>query len=215
MAYPRLLISLCIPVSLINKILDVDKVLFTEALNGTAEAETYSSSIKFLTRCLEQHHGEKVIVLIDEYDVPLEKAYFSGYYDEMINFLRSLFNIGLKTNDSLHFTVMTGCLRVSKESIFTGFNNPKIIPITSSEYGEHFGFTETEVKAALSWYQLDHKAEEAKQWYNGYLFGDINVYNPWSVISYLNDMYHNNTRFPKPYWSNTSSNSIIRELIPR
>jgi len=196
-----------------DKILDIDKSLFTETMNGTTGAETYSSSIKFLTGCLEQHHGEKAIVLIDEYDVPLEKAYFSGYYDEMIDFLRSLFNTGLKTNDSLHFAVMTGCLSVNKESIFTGFNNPKIIPITSSEYGEYFGFTEDEVKAALSCYRLDHKAEEAKQWYNGYLFGDVNVYNPWSIISYLNDMYHNNTLYPKPYWSNTSSNSIIQELI--
>jgi len=189
------------------------KELYQNILSRTAEDDVYSSSLRFLSECLEQYHNEKAIVLIDEYDVPLEKAYFHGYYKEMINFLRSFFNIGLKTNDSLYFSAMTGCLRIGKESIFTGFNNPKIISITSSEYGEYFGFTEEEVLTSLSYYQLENKTEEARDWYNGYMFGDVNIYNPWSIISYLNDLYHKNTRYPRPYWSNTSSNSIVRELI--
>ena len=189
------------------------KELYQNILSGKAEDDVYSSSLRFLSECLERYYKAKVIVLIDEYDVPLEKAYFLGYYNEMMIFLRSLFNIGLKTNDSLHFAVMTGCLRVSKESIFTGFNNPKIISITSGSYGEYFGFTEEEVLNALDFYQYGYKKEEARDWYNGYVFGNVNVYNPWSIISYLDDLYSGNVRYPKPYWSNTSSNSIIRELI--
>lgn len=196
-----------------EKIEKENKELYENILLRKALKEEYSSSLKFLSECLQKHHNSKVIILIDEYDVPLEKAYFNGYYEEMIEFLRSLFNIGLKTNDSLHFAVMTGCLRVSKESIFTGFNNPKIISITSSAYGEYFGFTEEEVMDALTYYQFENRKEEAKEWYNGYVFGNVNVYNPWSIISYLDDLYSENIRYPKPYWSNTSSNSIIHELI--
>jgi len=172
----------------------------------------YSSSLKFLSNCLERYYEKKVVILIDEYDVPLEKAHFRGFYAEMIDFLRSFFHDALKTNDSLNFAVLTGCLRVSKESIFTGLNNLDIISIVSNKYSEYFGFTEAEMSEALVYYKLEEKEEEAREWYNGYLFGDTTVYNPWSSIRYLSDLRENEP-FPKPHWSNTSSNTIIQKLI--
>ena len=196
-----------------DKINDRQKKTYTDFINADAEDGLIPSSLKFLSECLELHYNEKVIILIDEYDVPLERAYFNGYYNEMVDVIRKLFNTALKTNTSLNFAVITGCLRVSKESIFTGFNNPKIISITSDMYGEYFGFTEEEVQASLKFYQLDHKIDEARQWYNGYIFGNANVYNPWSILNYVQDAYENVNWFPRPYWVNTSSNSIIRELI--
>lgn len=188
------------------------KALIKAIINNTAQKNDYPDSFQFLTECLEQHHGEKAIVLIDEYDVPLEKAYSGGYYDEMANVIRTLFHTTLKTNDSVHFAVVTGCLRVSKESIFTGFNNTKIDTIVSDAYGEYFGLTEDEVSEALRFYGMEHKLDEARGWYNGYLFGNVNVYNPWSIISYLSDLCENPTWYPVSYWANTSSNSIVREL---
>jgi len=196
-----------------DKINDRQKKTYTDIINSDVEDELIPSSLKFLSECLELHHNEKVIILIDEYDVPLERAYFNGYYSEMVNVIRKLFHTALKTNNSLNFAVITGCLRVSKESIFTGFNNPKIVSITSDAYGEYFGFTDEEVLAALKFYQLDYKIDEARAWYNGYIFGNTNVYNPWSIINYLFDSYENVNWFPLSYWVNTSSNSIIRELI--
>ena len=196
-----------------ERIVDEKKEHYTNILKRTASNESYTSSLKFLSECLEIHHDEKVIILIDEYDVPLERAYFNGYYNEMAPVIRKLFHTALKTNDSLSFAVITGCLRVSKESIFTGFNNPKIISITSDMYGEYFGFTEYEVQAALKFYRLDYKIDEARRWYNGYIFGNTIVYNPWSIINYVQDSYENANWFPLSYWVNTSSNSIIRELI--
>ena len=192
---------------------DIDKSIYINLLTGKVDDIDYSGTLSFLSDCLHQHHGEKVIILIDEYDVPLEKAYFNGYYDEMIDFLRAFYNEGLKTNESLYFAVMTGCLRVSRESIFTGFNNPKIITIMSNAYGEYFGFVDGEVMEALNYYGLDDKIDEARKWYNGYVFGETNVYNPWSVINYLCDKYEKKNSYPRPHWSNTSSNDIIRELI--
>ena len=176
------------------------------------ELTSFSNSLKFLSECLERHYNQKVIILIDEYDVPLEKSYFGGYYEEMIEFVRSLFSSTLKTNEALEFAVITGCLRVSKETIFTGINNLQMVSIASHEYGEYFGFTEQEMKAALTYYQLEAKEAEAQSWYNGYLFGDATVYNPWSAIKYLRDLLSGEP-FPKPHWANTSSNAIIRELI--
>ena len=176
------------------------------------EMVAFSSSLNFLSNCLERYYDKKVIILIDEYDVPLEKAFFRGFYSDMIDFLRSFYHDALKTNDSLNFAVLTGCLRVSKESIFTGLNNPDIISIISNKYSEYFGFTETEMCEALVHYKLEEKEDEARDWYNGYLFGDTTVYNPWSSIKYLSDMCENEL-FPKPHWANTSSNVIIRELI--
>ena len=196
-----------------DKINDRQKKTYTDIINAEVEDESIPSSLKFLSECLELHYNEKVIILIDEYDVPLERAYSNGYYSEMVNVIRKLFHTALKTNNSLHFAVITGCLRVSKESIFTGFNNPKIISITSDAYGEYFGFTDEEVLAALKFYQLDYKIDEARRWYNGYIFGNTVVYNPWSIVNYVQDSYENVNWFPLSYWVNTSSNNIIRELV--
>ena len=173
----------------------------------------YEDTLKFLSRCLEKHYSKKVIILIDEYDVPLEKAHFTGYYPTMVDFIRGFFSAALKTNNSLHFAVLTGCLRVSKESIFTGLNNLNIISIISDSFGEYYGFTEPEVETMLQHYGLENKADQMSGWYNGFLFGETTVYNPWSSIKYLDDNINGKIYTPRPHWSNTSSNKIVRELI--
>ena len=158
---------------------------------------------------------KKTVVLIDEYDVPFENAYFRGFYEEMVDFIRSLFESVLKTNQYLQFAVITGCLRISKESIFTGLNHLNIISILDKKYSEHFGFTEEEVHRMMSYYEVESRFSTMKEWYDGYLFGDMEVYNPWSVIKFLYDLYSDVGAFPHPYWINTSSNDIIKELIVR
>lgn len=173
----------------------------------------YMDALKFLTECLYQCQGEKTVILIDEYDVPLENAWFAGFYDEIISVIRSLFESALKTNDHLAFSVVTGCLRISKESIFTGLNNLKVVSVTSSSYAEHFGFTQYEVDAMLQAYGLSQNQNAVKDWYNGYTFGSAQVYNPWSVINYVDSCRVNKNTIPRPYWSNTSSNNIVRALI--
>jgi len=177
----------------------------------------FENSLWLLCHALQAHYGKKVIILIDEYDVPLEKAYFNGFYEQMLNFVRNWFHKALKINNALEFAVMTGCLRVSKESIFTGLNNLHILSITSNMYAEYFGFTEKEVLAMLDYYDLMEKKDEIRTWYNGYLFGNTVVYNPWSVIKYMFDMVEAKARkataFPESYWSNTSSNAIIKHLV--
>ena len=180
-----------------------------------AEDIDYTRSLKFLSDCLKRYHEIGTIILLDEYDVPLENAYFRGFYDKMIDFIRSLFESALKTNDSLEFAVVTGCLRISKESIFTGLNNLGINSILMDNYAEYFGFTEAEVERMLKDYHLEEKMPEVKEWYDGYLFGETEVYNPWSVINYVYTAIANRNAFPKPYWSNTSSNSIVRSLIEK
>lgn len=175
--------------------------------------EEYKKSLNFLCRCLEKWYGKKVIVLIDEYDVPLEGAYHYGFYDKMVGFIRGLFENTLKTNNSLYFAVITGCLRISKESIFTGLNNLDINSILSVNYGEYFGFTDREIQQMCEDYDLTDKYMEMKDWYNGYLFGNANVYNPWSSIKYIKDHIGKRDCFPEAYWVNTSSNSIVRDLI--
>ncbi|MDR1699933.1 MAG: ATP-binding protein [Lachnoclostridium sp.] len=188
---------------------------YAKILNKSASIDDYSGSLKFLSNCLEHHHKKKVIILIDEYDVPLENAYFKGFYEEMIDFIRSLLGDALKTNSSLNFAVLTGCLRISKESIFTGLNNLRVISILTNRYSEYFGFTEKETEQALTYYHLESKIDEVREWYNGYYFGDSNVYNPWSVIHYLDDTYREYDNYPISYWANTSSNDIIRTLIKK
>ena len=188
-------------------------VQYEEIMLRKAGRAEYATALKFLSDCLKKYHEKNVIILIDEYDVPLENAYFAGFYDEMITFIRSLFESALKTNDSLEFAVITGCLRISKESIFTGLNNLAINSILNVDYSEYFGFTQNEVEQMLEDYDLSHKVSEVKEWYDGYLFGKTEVYNPWSVINYVRTLISDPDAFPKPYWSNTSSNSIIRELI--
>lgn len=190
-----------------------EKKEFTAAMERTAPLSEYYTSLQFLSECLEKYHGQKVIILLDEYDVPLENAYFNSFYDEMVSFMRSLFESALKTNESLNLAVVTGCLRISRESIFTGLNNLKTISVLDDSYAEYFGFTQHEVDGILDTYGIAYKREEVKDWYDGYLFGSTEVYNPWSVVNYIYDIVYGNTEFPKPYWSNTSSNSIVRELI--
>ena len=189
------------------------KEKYTSVLRNTTNNITFTKSIAFLSECLAKYHNQKVIILIDEYDVPLENAYFNGFYDEMVSFIRSLFESALKTNESLKFAVITGCLRISKESIFTGLNNLNVVSVLNEDYAEYFGFTQQEVDTLFEFYGITQKREEARRWYDGYLFGNTEVYNPWSIIYYVQDIIYKNTEFPKPYWSNTSSNSIVRELI--
>jgi len=194
-------------------LLPVQKARFNLFIEEKAEPSDYATSLQFLLECLEQYHKQKTIILLDEYDVPLENAYFNGFYDEMVSFIRSLFESALKTNGSLELAVITGCLRISRESIFTGLNNLKIVSVLDESYAEYFGFTQNEVDVFLDAYGIAHRSDEVKNWYDGYLFGNTEVYNPWSLINYVYDITCKNTEFPKPYWSNTSSNSIISELI--
>ena len=182
---------------------------------GTAEDDEYLTALKFLSECLYSFYGRKTVILIDEYDVPLENAYFNGFYDRMVVLIRSLFESALKTNDTLEFAVVTGCLRISKESIFTGLNNLNVVSIMDTTYAEHFGFTQSEVDQILKHYGLEKNYSAVKTWYDGYQFGDTEVYNPWSVISYVNSCYKDKNALLKPYWSNTSSNSIVRTLVER
>ncbi|MCD8118636.1 MAG: ATP-binding protein [Lachnospiraceae bacterium] len=172
-----------------------------------------SNSLRSLTGLLEKHYGKKVILLIDEYDVPLAKANERGYYDDMIDLIRSMFNQALKTNPSLYFAVMTGCLRVSKESIFTGLNNPLILSILNVSFDEYFGFTDQEVRQMLEYYGFTGKYDTVREWYDGYLFGNEKVYNPWDIIRYLYDLSWDPETPPQDYWSNTSGNYVIRKLI--
>lgn len=190
-----------------------DRKKYLRFIGRKAEPKEYLDSLKFLSECLFQCYGRKSVILIDEYDVPLENAYFSGFYDKMVSVIRALFESALKTNDNLEFAVITGCLRISKESIFTGLNNLKIMSITSRTYAEHFGFTSEEVEQILRDYRLEDNLKIVKQWYDGYRFGESEVYNPWSVINYVDSCYHDKKAFAKPYWANTSSNSIVKNLI--
>lgn len=180
---------------------------------GTADDPMYSTSLRLLSDCLNALYNKNVIVLIDEYDVPLENAYFNGFYDKMINLIRSVFESVLKTNDSLEFGVLTGCLRIFKESIFTGLNNLKVNSIRFEEYSNYFGFTEAEIRELSEYYEIEDKFDEIKQWYDGYRFGTTEIYNPWSVLNYVQTAITMPSAPPEPYWSNTSSNSIIHKLI--
>ena len=195
--------------------LEADRKRFYEIMSQTAEDGSYLTSLKFLSKCMYEYYGKKTIILIDEYDVPLENSYYEKFYAQMIKFIRSLFESALKTNEYLEFAVITGCLRISRESIFTGLNNLKIISILNEEYDEHFGFVEEEVRTMLSFYHREAQMDTAKTWYDGYMFGKTEVYNPWSVINYVNNLIPNEHAFPTAAWSNTSSNSIVKDLIYR
>ena len=195
-----------------GKVNDELKADFSKILAMENDA-AWGSSVQLLSACLKEHYGANTIILIDEYDVPLEDAYFSGYYDRMVNFIRSLFESALKTNPALEFSVITGCLRISKESIFTGLNNLKTNSIMNVKYSECFGFEEFEVRKLLGYYGLEHKFESIKRWYDGYLFGNTEIYNPWSIMCYIDDLLTDPDEHPKANWINTSSNSIIRSLI--
>ena len=196
-----------------NSLADDQKIMFQKIMTEQADYSAYNDALRFLSECLWQYHGKNTMILIDEYDVPLENAYLEGFYDQMISFIRSLFESALKTNPYLEKSVITGCLRISKESIFTGLNNLKSDSVLHTEYADSFGFTESEVEAMLTYYDLAAELPEVKRWYDGYLFNDIEIYNPWSIINYAYDRSHKITQFTLPYWSNSSSNSIIREMV--
>lgn len=173
------------------------------------------SSLKLLSRLLSKHYGQKTIIIIDEYDVPLDKAFGNGYYREMVELIRGVFGQALKTNDFLQFAVLTGCLRISKESIFTGLNNFKVLSILDSRFDEHFGFTDDEVKKLLADYGLSSHLTEIKEWYDGYRFGNMDVYCPWDVINYADRLKSEPTAMPENFWSNSSGNAIVRRFIDK
>ena len=181
----------------------------------TMEDEVLKDSLFTLTQLLKKHYGQDVIMLIDEYDVPLDKAYQSGYYDDMVELIRSLFGNAFKTNDSLYFAVLTGCLRISKESIFTGLNNFKVYTVKDVRYKEYFGFTDAEVRQMLEYYGFTAHYDATKEWYNGYLFGNTGIYCPWDVINYCGDLRDASVTEPQNYWVNTSSNDIVRRFVSR
>ena len=173
------------------------------------------SALRILSQLLYRHYGQKVIILIDEYDVPLDKAFQHGYYQEMVSLIRGMFGQALKTNSFLQFAVLTGCLRISKESIFTGLNNFKVYSAADARYDEAFGFTDEEVKKILADYQLQEHYAEVKEWYDGYHFGNADIYCPWDVINYVDDLKSDPTAFPKTYWINSSGNDLVKRFIDK
>lgn len=196
-----------------NVLSDADKGLFKELLNSEMSAPAFMGSLLTLSRLLTKHHGMKTVILIDEYDVPLAKAFEHGYYEQMVSLIRGFLGNALKTNDNLQFAVLTGCMRISKESIFTGLNNFKIYSITDKRFHTAFGFTDTEVRELLHYYGQDEYYETVKEWYDGYHFGRIDVYCPWDVINFCSDHLEDAKLSPKNYWANTSGNSVIRHFI--
>ena len=192
---------------------DEDRTLFGKMLQGNDD--NIEDSIRMLSKLLFKHFGQKVVILIDEYDVPLDKAFKNGYYKEMVSLIRGLFGQALKTNEFLQFAVLTGCLRISKESIFTGLNNFKVMSITDSRFDEQFGFTDIEVRRLLSDYGMDSHFDEIKEWYDGYHFGRADVYCPWDVINHVDHLRDDSDAKPQTYWINSSGNSLVRRLINR
>lgn len=201
-----------------EKLLDLDKKKYHQLLDMKDQPEDVDiviSSIKTLSDLLYKHYGKKTVILIDEYDVPLDKAFQHGYYKEMLYFTRGLLGEALKTNDSLNFAVLTGCLRVSKESIFTGLNNFKILSITDTRFDEQFGFTDTEVRKLLSDYHLEDRFAEVKEWYDGYRFGKADVYCPWDVVNFVDRVKDDPEARPEAYWINTSGNDLVKRFIDK
>ena len=194
---------------------DAEKEPMKRLLGNRPERVDIKNSLALLCSLLEKHYGQKPILLIDEYDVPLDKAYYHGYYPQMIDLIRAMFQAALKTNSSLFFAVLTGCLRVSKESIFTGLNNLKVCSISDVKFDEFFGFTDEEVRAMLSAYGLGNHYEETREWYDGYRFGGQDVYCPWDVINYCDDLRSDPQTEPKAYWLNTSGNAMVRALVDK
>ena len=201
-----------------QRLLDIDRKKYRELLemkDRPEEVDIIISSIKTLSDLLYKHYGKKAVILIDEYDVPLDKAFQYGYYREMVHFIRGLLGEVLKTNDSLAFAALTGCLRVSKESIFTGLNNFKILSITDTRFDEQFGFTDTEVRTLLSDYQMEDRFAEVKEWYDGYHFGNADVYCPWDVINFVDRAKDDRDARPEAYWINTSGNELVKRFIDK
>ena len=190
-----------------------DKLEFQKIKKRIAEPKEYNSAVKLLSKCLQKVYQKNVIILIDEYDVPLENAYHEGFYDDMTNLIRNCFESALKTNPSLEFAVLTGCLRVSRESIFTGLNNLKTYSITKNKFSQYFGFTQEEMKEILQTFSLEQYAGTIAKWYDGYRFGLTEIYKPWSVLNCIDSYLQNDMVACEPYWSNTSSNRIVKRLI--
>ena len=198
-----------------EQIAEDDKYSFERFLREQDTLDDVQKSLKMLSSLLYQHYGQKVILLIDEYDVPLDKAFQHGYYKEMAALIRSLFSRALKTNDFLQFAVLTGCLRVSKESIFTGLNNFKVLSIADSRFDEHFGFTDAEVKQLLEDYGLSDHYDETKDWYDGYRFGHTDVYCPWDVINYVDLLRDDPQAEPQAFWINSSGNDLVKRFVDK
>ena len=206
-----------------DKLSDEEKTLYRQLVQtGTAQGGIYamtdealSASLKTLSQLLAKHYGCKVVILIDEYDVPLDKAFQGGYYDEMVSLIRNLFGNALKTNDSLQFAVLTGCLRISKESIFTGLNNLNVMTVSDPYFCDSFGFTDDDVKELLNYYSLGAYHDAMRDWYDGYQFGNVSIYCPWDVIKYAQILLRDPEAEPENYWANTSGNGIIRRLLQK
>ncbi len=196
-----------------DSVSEEDKLEFQKIKKRIAEPKEYNSAVKLLSKCLQKVYQKNVIILIDEYDVPLENAYHEGFYDDMTNLIRSCFESALKTNPSLEFAVLTGCLRVSRESIFTGLNNLKTYSITKNKFSQYFGFTQAEMQEILQTFSLEQYARTIAKWYDGYRFGLTEIYNPWSVLNCIDSYLQNDMVACEPYWSNTSSNRIVKRLI--
>ena len=206
-----------------DKLSDEEKALYRQLVQtGTAQGGIYamtdealSASLNTLSQLLAKHYGRKVVILIDEYDVPLDKAFQGGYYDEMVSLIRNLFGNALKTNDSLQFAVLTGCLRISKESIFTGLNNLNVMTVSDPYFCDSFGFTDDDVKELLDYYGLGAYRDAMRDWYDGYQFGNVSIYCPWDVIKYAQILLRDPEAEPENYWANTSGNGIIRRLLQK
>ena len=198
-----------------DKLTENEKKSLNRILTGEYDDQDIRDSLQMLCTLLEKHYGQKPILLIDEYDVPLDKAYYHGYYAQMIDLIRAMFQSALKTNSSLFFAVLTGCLRVSKESIFTGLNNLMVHSISDVSFDEYFGFTDEEVRKLLADYGLEDHYEETRAWYDGYRFGEQDVYCPWDVLNYVYALRFNPQAQPKAYWINTSGNDMVRRLIEK
>lgn len=196
-----------------EKMSDVDKEVYRRLLGNDMNDAVLINSLKLLSGFLKKYYGSKTIILIDEYDVPLAKAFEQGYYNEMTELIRGFFGQALKSNDNLEFAVLTGCMRISKESIFTGLNNLRVCSITDVNFEEFFGFTDDEVKKVLEYYGFEEKYQQVKKWYDGYQFGNVEVYCPWDVLNYLASLQNDPSAFPQNYWMNTSSNEIVRRFI--
>ena len=204
-----------------NKLSDEEKTVYAQLTEvGSSQGSIYTmseeltiSSLKILCQLLSRHYGQKVILLVDEYDVPLDKAFQSGYYNEMVTLIRNMLGNALKTNENLYFAVLTGCLRISKESIFIGLNNLKVHTISDARYDEFFGFTDEDVEELLKFYGLSSYKNLIRDWYDGYCFGNVDVYCPWDVINYCDELLANPKLRPKNYWANTSGNNMVRRFI--
>ena len=191
----------------------IDKELLTAYYMGTKNEVSLQTALKFLCECLQQHYHQNVILLIDEYDVPLQSAYLHGYYDQMVEFLRNVFSAALKTNDALEKGVLTGCLRIAKESIFTGLNNFKVNSIFDGDENQQFGFMQNEIDILLEKYDALEYRYNIKEWYDGYQFGGCDVYNPWCVLMYMDRLTNSNNKSPESFWANTSGNDVIYRFI--